>query len=150
MPVWTTSNAVFNTSVADTARSKTFAVPATVNGLRPTTNFDFYLDGILFNWACKPWGGNLGDQLQSDIYGKLNFIFLYDFQYEGNYAFDSIPNTTTPASAYNQPGPDVYNYFTTTRFIELKGPGGAYASAYYPLRLLIIPDHINTIQSHSH
>lgn len=150
MPLWSTSNSVFSDTISDTVRSKTFNIPATVAGLKPSTNFDFYLDGVLYNWAVKPYGANLGDQLKSDQFGKLQFNFLYDFQYEGNYAFDNLPTTPITGSQYNQQGPDTLYYYTTTRFIELKGPGDAYASSYYPLRLLIIPSHVNNITSHSH
>lgn len=150
MPVWTTSPDVFDDVTSDTVRSKAFNVPITCMGLKPNTKYDFYLDGIEFSWAAKPFGKRLGQDLVSDASGKLSFYFLYDFQYEGNYAFDNVPNTPATGSQYNQQGDDQPYYFTTQRFIELKGAGGAYASAYFPLRLLIIPSHTNRMESHAH
>jgi hypothetical protein len=149
MPLWSTSNVVFADTTQDTLRSKAFNVPISVTGLKPNTKYDFYLDSVLYTWACKPFGKNLGDNLVSDASGKLTFYFLYDFQYEGNYAFDDLPVTPQTGSQYNQQGTDQYYYYKTNRFIELKGPG-SYASAYFPLRLLIIPSHVNRIQSHAH
>jgi hypothetical protein len=149
MPLWNTTSDVFSDVTSDTVRSKTFNVPADVSGLKAKTNYDFYLDGVQYNWACKPFGRQLGDQLVSDPEGKLKFNFLYDFQYEGNYAFDNLPATPVTGSQYNQQETDSYYYFTTTRFIELKG-ANSYASAYFPLRLLIIPSHVNNITSHQH
>lgn len=149
MPVWSTSNAVFNSTSGDTVRSKAFQVPISATGLKPNTNYDFFLDGIQYNWAVKPWGGTLGSQLTSDEFGTLDFYFLYDFQYEGNYAFDDLPVTPQTGSQYNKQGADSLYYFTTNRFVELKGPG-SYASAYFPVRLMIVPSHINRLQSHAH
>ena len=149
MPVWNTSDAVFEDTTGDTARAKAFSVPANVFGLKPLTNYDFYLDGIQYNWACQPFGKGLGDTITSDDSGKVRFNFLYEFQYEGNYAFDNIPTTPDTGSQYNNNSNDSYYYFTTTRFIELKG-AGSYAAAYFPLRLLIIPSHTNRIESHAH
>jgi hypothetical protein len=149
MPVWATSNTVFDDTTTDTLRSKAFNIPIESGSLKPNTKYDFYLDSILYNWACKPWGKNLGDDLVSDDEGKLYFNFLYDFQYEGNYAFDNLPVTPVTGSQYNQQGADQFYYFTTNRFLELKG-AGSYVSAYFPLRLLIIPSHVNRIESHAH
>lgn len=150
MPLWSTSADVFNDKSSDTARSKTFNVPISCAGLKPATKFTFFLDGVEFGWAVKPFGKKLGDDLISADDGTLQFSFLYDFQFEGNYAFDNLPTTPSSGSQYNQNTVDTPYYFTTQRFIELKGTAGAYASAYFPLRLLITPAHTNRIESHAH
>ena len=149
MPLWSTTNAVFDDTTSDTARSKAFNVPIECMGLKPNTKYNFFLDGVDYSWAAKPWGKNLGEDLVSDNEGKLSFYFLYDFQYEGNYAFDNLPATPVTGTQYNQQGNDQFYYYSTQRFVELKG-AGSYVSAYFPLRLLIIPSHVNVIQSHAH
>lgn len=149
MPLWSTSNTVFDNKTSDTLRSKAFNVPIDCTGLKPNTKYEFYLDSVLYSWCCKPWGKNLGDALVSDEEGKLSFYFLYDFQYEGNYAFDDLPVTPQTGAQYNQQGVDQFYYFKTNRFVELKGPN-SYASAYFPLRLLIIPSHVNRVEGHAH
>lgn len=151
MPVMATSNLVFENTISDTARSKCFQVPVSCTGLQPGTTYSFFLDSIDYSWASKPYGGNLGDPLIPDQYGSLNFYFLYDFQYEGNYAFDDMPVSPQENSQFQQQGDDALYYMQTNRFIELKSAGGSYASTYVPLRLLIIPSHINAgTRGHSH
>lgn len=150
MPLWSTSSDVYNDKTSDTARSKAFNIPVSCAGLKPGTKYQFYLDGVEFGWAVKPFGKKLGDDLVSDDNGVLQFNFLYDFQFEGNYAFDNLPTTPTTGSQYSAQSADTPYYFTTQRFLELKGTGGAYASSYFPLRLLITPAHANRIESHAH
>lgn len=150
MAVQATSNLVFENTMSDTMRSKCFQVPVSATGLQPGTSYAFYLDSIDYSWASKPYGGNLGDPLIPDQYGSLNFYFLYDFQYEGNYSFDDMQVSPQDTSQYQQQGTDALYYMTTNRYIQLISAGGSEASAYVPLRLLIIPSHVNRIQGHSH
>jgi hypothetical protein len=150
MPLWTTSAEVFNDTTSDTVRSKAFNIPVQWKGLKPSTKYKFYLDGVELGFAVKPFGKKLGDDLISGADGTLSFSVLYDFQFEGNYAFDNLPTTPVTGAQYNQQSSDTPYYFTTQRFFELKGVGGAYASGYFPLRLLITPAHVNRLESHAH
>jgi hypothetical protein len=141
MSLWTTSSDVFNDTASDTTRSKTFNIPISCAGLKPATKYVFYLDGVVYGWATKPFGKKLGDDLISGDDGTLRFTFLYDFQFKASYAFDNLPTTPSGGSQYNQNTIDTPFYMTTQRFLELKGTGGAYASTYFPLRTLITPAH---------
>lgn len=142
MSVWTTSESVFEDTVSDTIRSKSYSVPVDCSGLKPSTKFSFYLDGIDLSWAAKPWGGRLGSDLVSDADGKLYFEFLFDFQYNGNYSFDEQNAAPKSGDQYRKDGSIAAQtpyYYKTQKFLELKGVGGAYASTYLPLRLLVTP-----------
>ena len=62
-----------------------------VVGLRASTNHKFYLSGADKTAQCRPVGGVLGDALQSDVDGKLSFIFYY--------VTETIPSSSIEAGA---------------------------------------------------
>jgi len=49
-----------------------------MDGLKPNTFHNFYLDGVLDNEDVIPWGRRRGDPLITNKYGKLTFNFVID------------------------------------------------------------------------
>lgn len=47
-------------------------------GLRPNTKHDLYMNGIIYNWAAKPYGKNLGDSIISDNNGRVSIDVFHE------------------------------------------------------------------------
>lgn len=141
MPVWNTSNSVLGDSSTDTARTKTHAMPVLVAGLLPNAKYSCRIDGLDYNWACQPFGGMMGDQIQADAEGKAKFTVYAEVPYVGQFAVDAASEAPQTAAGYESIKQDVHRYVTSNRVLELIGPGSSYAKAYFPIRTLIAPTH---------
>lgn len=94
MAIWATSNAVFQTS-GQFSKVKAYAIPNVVTALKPSSPYDFYVNGINMDWAVKPYGGNLSQQLVSDGSGKLIFTYYFEQQYFHGYAIAGLASANT-------------------------------------------------------
>lgn len=63
------------------SRVKYFPIELYCTNMVPNTNYDAYINGNPVNAFCKPYGGTLGTQLQSDATGKLRMQYMHSVQY---------------------------------------------------------------------
>jgi hypothetical protein len=94
MTVWALSNAVFTTSVGF-SKVKAFAIPNVIKGLKANSPYDLYVNKINMDWACQPFGGNLGDPLISDATGTLTFTWFFEQQYYQGIAVQGLNSSNT-------------------------------------------------------
>lgn len=67
---------------ANLRKVRTFSVPFDIKSLKPTTKFTFWCNGVDMSWSCQQYGKRLGDDLISDITGRLKFTFLGEMNNE--------------------------------------------------------------------
>lgn len=127
----------------DTYQGKARRIILKTTGLKPLTKHDVYFDGILYNFATKPYGGNIGDPLISDNGGYIQFESLYEHPFEGSYSYEGIVDKS------KLDGGSSSRFNKTYMFIELKGPD-SYASFNYPKRIYVVSTHVNRQETHGH
>lgn len=120
-----TDSTIFDFTEPD-RRKNTKSFQLTVNGLRASTEYDVYLNGILSNFVIKPWGKDLGEKVLADSEGVGKFTVLSEFEPVGVSFFSSFTatrtNTTeedlTSMDSSDPPG----NFVPGILKIELKSP----------------------------
>lgn len=75
------SNTSISTRNSETFRTRTHTYKFEFTGLRPKTKHKMYLDDIDYTWACKGFGQKIGEDLLSDVNGKLMVYVLYEIQF---------------------------------------------------------------------
>lgn len=149
MPLVSTSNTNINTIDYDTFTTRTVNLPINTIGLKAYTQFDVYVDGVNCNWAAKQFGKDLGDPLVSDQEGKLSFFILYEFPYEGTYAYDSVNNNGNNGKLGSQTNKNV-NYVDSFIEIELRIGSVIVSKMKIPSPLIVTPGHTNRSDHHGH
>ena len=117
--------AVLTTQVSSLQRVKYIPLEIHAVSLLPSASYKIYYNGILVNDFCKPYGGDLGAPLVSDVYGKLSFLFLMSISYNQSYL---VNNTPVP----NDTNPQLSNITAT---LELEAPNGNRSVNYIPISL---------------
>jgi len=143
MGITISSNAVFNQTNTP-SRSK--VINTTINwfGLKPNSNYDFKIDGVLCNFLAKQWGKDLGAQLTSDSNGKLTMVFHYDV--ENFVELYAMQNRNINSQNVTQVlGPD--NHVTVFLELQLVSPFGGIATRMYPLRGFVAPEAVLKYES---
>lgn len=141
MPFTAQSNTIVGDVSSDTIRTRAHAIPVDVSGMLPNAKYAVRLDGVDYSWACKPFGGMMGDPIQADAKGKVSFIVYAEIPYAGQFSADAVPSQPQSASGYNVNQQDVFTYSTSNRVLELIGPGQSYGYCFIPVRSLIAPSH---------
>ena len=106
------------TQATSIQRVKYFPVELFCTNMMPNSPYDIYVDDVLVNDFCKPYGGNLGDDLISDANGKLRIQWMFSINYNQNYL--SNQNNST----------GVVNSTKTIRFVD---PHGRESLTYMPI-----------------
>lgn len=149
MPLAFTSNTSFTLS-SDTFKTQCKGITIDFGGLKPLTRHDCLVDGLNYNWATKQFGKNIGDDLISDVKGKINITILFEIPYEGTIAHDNIvTRVDNNLLLGNQSEQRTNNYMVTNKVIEIKG-NNSYAKYIKTFRFLINPYHANRIEHHGH
>ena len=143
-----TSNTILNASNRDTELVQTHLKEFSFRGLRANMTHDVYLDGVLTNWAVKPYGKDLGDSLVTDSAGNVTCYVLLEFYYSASYSYDTSLQQRNLLNNKNQDNNEV-SYNTTNRVLEIKAPG-SYARLNIPVRILVTAGDPNLITPHSH
>lgn len=143
MIISTDINALSPDASNDTFQTKARRLILKANGLKPLTKHDIYYDGILYNFATRPWGGNLGDALITDAKGFIQFESLYESPFEGTYSYEG----TNDSNKFDGGSQSRFN--KSYMFVELKGPD-SYGSFNYPKRIYVVSAHVNRPQDHGH
>lgn len=92
MSIWATSNSALQDIGQPVIKSSAWVVPLKYVGLKPSSQYDFYVNNINMNWACKPFGKRLSSSLISDEFGGMSFDFFTETMYQNGYAL----STTSP------------------------------------------------------
>lgn len=77
-------------NIVYSAGERDFRISCT--GLRPKTIHKFYVEDVDMTASCKPYNGDVGDDLVTDEYGKLNFTYYHNA---------AIPSGTTYSDYIN-------------------------------------------------
>lgn len=141
MPISATSNTVFGITDLTVRSSVANRAEFSVFGLKPSTKHSVTIDGISMNWAIKPWGKDLGDDLISDASGRVRFLLLHELDRENAYALDSIilDGKTSKLSGNPKDGP---NFHKTHHTMEISAPD-SYASLNIPVKIMVVPGKTN-------
>lgn len=121
---FTDSNSL-TTPIKGVTRVKYFPLEITSLGLLPSTNYSVYYNGTLVNSFCKPFGGNLGQQLISNSNGQLLFLFLMAIPYNQTYLVNNNQSTSANGVTLS----------TTNASLQLKDPNGNVTTTYLPINL---------------
>jgi len=101
-------------------KTKYFPVELHCIDMLPETAYDMYVDGVLQNAFCRPFGGDLGDPLLAGKDGKLTVQWLMAIPYQTQY-------TTVK--------PDVSGFLSKSQIIEFRDPNGLSSFTHLPIRL---------------
>lgn len=102
-------------------RTKYFPFELYCVGMIPNTVYDIYLDGILWNAYCKPFGGNLGSPLKAGANGKIKIQMHVAVKYSQQYLVK--PNTSNT------------NIMTKTHTVTLIDPFNNSSTMTIPIQL---------------
>lgn len=91
------SSAQLTTPATKLGRTKYHPVELYCTNMIPGTQYNAYYDGVLVNAFCKPFGGNLGDNLLSSAQGKLTILFLMSISYNPKYLV--VPTNTNNSNS---------------------------------------------------
>lgn len=112
------SNALLTSQTNKIRKTKCYPLEIVATSLFPSTKYDLYCDGVNMNAFAKPYGGNLGDPIVSDVTGQVKILFLFNIDYNQNY----IQNATLNNSTLNK-----------NKTIELHDPSGRVVYSYLPV-----------------
>jgi len=117
-----TSDAL-TTPTSQITKTRYFSIEITCAGMVPQTQYNAYVDGVLVNAFCKPFGGNLGDPLIAGTNGQLVLQYLMGVPYNQKYV-------TTPTSTT-----DLINKPLMITFVD---PKGRASTTYLPVILKVV------------
>lgn len=92
MTIWTTSSEAANSTPSGISirRTRATTIVLSANGLKPTSKYTLWCNGVDMSWACKTHGTRMGDPLISDEKGNLTVQFMCEV--------DPATSTTTIAN----------------------------------------------------
>ena len=99
MPVATPSPASLTTPATTFPRTKYFPIELYLANMLPNTTYDAYVDGQLVNAFCRPFGGNLGSPLTSDVNGRLIVQYQVAVPYNQQFIVNPVASNTNLVSA---------------------------------------------------
>jgi hypothetical protein len=143
MIITTNSSGLIADGSNETYQSKCLRITLEAGGLKPFTKHDIYFDGILYNFATKPFGCNLGEPLITDERGFVKFESLYEHPFEGTYSYENINDLD------KKDGGSTSRFVKTSMLIELRG-NDSYGSFLYPKNIYVIPAHVTRPEDHGH
>lgn len=120
MPVNLNSEQLTTPNVGSIGRTKYFPMEIFCTNMKPNTTYDAYFDGVLVNAFCKPWGGDLGASLTSDVNGRLMILFLFSIQYYQQFLMVQTSDK---------------NMISASKVFELRSPTGSSSITYIPMVL---------------
>lgn len=115
--------AVLTTRINSVTRTKYIPLEIHAISLMNNASYQVYYNGDLVNAFCKPFGGNLGAPLISDVNGKLTFLFMMAIPYNQKYL---VNNASVGAGT---------QLSQVTSTLELVAPNGNRSINYIPLTL---------------
>ena len=121
MAVISVTNTALNSITSKIQKVRYFSIELVVASMQPLTTYNMFVDGVLMNAFCKPYGKVLGAPMISDANGKLVV------QYHMN-----IPYNQTYLTAKNDGGT---GYISKTKQIQFVDPNGSTATTYIPVRI---------------
>lgn len=137
------------TKSLNTIRTQTHMTFFGVQGLRPNTRHDVYLEGELYTFACKQFGKDLGEDLISDENGRLAFYMLHEVEFNRNMNFElqSSQSLAFQSSGVNQQDSRrEANLVTNYKIVEIKSPdGNSYSQLNLESPLLLTPGTVRTL-----
>ena len=89
------ANNNLSTIINTITKTKCFPMEILATGMVPGTVYTVTVSGVNVGAFCKPFGGNLGDPLISDISGRCQFLWLLNIDYNGNMISNSTLNIQT-------------------------------------------------------
>lgn len=101
-------------------KSRYFSIELQCVDMIPNTTYDMYVDGVLMNAFCKPYGKNLGDPMIAGQDGKLLVQYHMSIQYNQQYLMTKA---------------DTNGYLAKTQQIEFRDPSGKSSITYLPIRM---------------
>lgn len=110
------------TSAQRIKKIRYFSVELQCVSMLPNTQYNFYVDGVMMDAFCRPFGKNLGDPMIAGEDGKLLV------QYHMGIPFDQQYLTTKV---------DEGGYMSKTKQFEFRDPSGNSSTTYYPIRLKV-------------
>ena len=113
---------VLTTSTTKVLKTRYFSIELQCVSMVPNTQYDIYVEGVLMNAFCKPYGKNLGDPLISGPDGRLLVQYLMSIPYNQQYL-------TIKA--------DVSGYMAKSQMIEFRDPSGRSSVTYIPIRMKV-------------
>ncbi len=97
-----------------------FSIELQCVAMLPNTQYDFYVDGIIKNDFCRPFGKNLGDPLIADDTGKLLVQYHMGVPFNQKYLTNKV---------------DESGYMSKTQKLEFRDPNGTSSISYMPMRV---------------
>lgn len=98
-------------------RTKYFPIEFYCTNMLPNTTYNAYIDGILINAFCKPFGGKMGSPLTSDGTGKLLVVYMFSIPYVQSFLVNpNVPNNNLIQFSKTVTFVDPFNRSSTVQF----------------------------------
>lgn len=107
-------------------RTKYFSIMVKANGLKPSTQYSAIYNGVVVNQFCKPYGGNLGQQLVSTDSGTIQFKYMMAVPYNQTYLVNNVSGNLEQNTTLS----------TSTATMQLQDPSGVSITTYIPINLM--------------
>jgi len=117
-----TTNTALTTPAVKVLKSRYFSVELKCVNMRPSTTYQFFVDGIDMSAFVKPYGKNLGDPIISQGDGTLIVQYHMSIPFSQNYLTNKV---------------DEAGYIQQTKQLEFRDPAGRSSSTYLPVGLKI-------------
>ncbi|HYT43391.1 MAG TPA: hypothetical protein VEP90_13720 [Methylomirabilota bacterium] len=121
MAVISVTNTALTSATSKVQKVRYFSIEVVATSMKPLTQYNMFVDGVLMNAFCKPFGLPLGAPMVADSTGKL--IVQYHM---------SIPYNQTYLTAKVDKG---IGYILKTKQIQFVDPNGTTATTYIPVRI---------------
>lgn len=99
-----------------------FSVELQCVNMLPNTQYSFYVDGVMMDAFCRPFGKNLGDPMIAGEDGKLLVQYHMGIPFDQQYLTSKV---------------DESGYMAKTKMFEFRDPSGNASVTYYPIRLKV-------------
>jgi hypothetical protein len=116
------TNSTLTTPAQKVQKVRYFAIELLCASMIPNTQYSFYVDGVLMNDFCRPFGKNLGDPMISGSDGKLLVQYHMSIPYNQQYLTTKV---------------DESGYMSKTKLFEFRDPNGNSSQTYFPVRLKV-------------
>jgi hypothetical protein len=118
------TNSTLTTAAQKIKKVRYFSVEIYTAGMLPETQYDFYVDGVLSNAFCRPFGKNLGAPLVSGKDGKLLVQYHMSIPYDQQFLTAKVDAEES-------------GYMAKSNMFEFVDPLGNRSQTYYPIRIKV-------------
>jgi hypothetical protein len=118
------TNATLTTAAQKIKKVRYYSVEVFSAGMLPETQYDFYVDGVLSNAFCRPFGKNLGDPMISGKDGKLLVQYHMSLPFDQQFLISKIDAQES-------------GYMAKSKMFEFVDSKGNRSQTFYPVRLKI-------------